>query len=143
MARKGLTVAWLAVPLCGVTTVGCVAAGSQYVEAGRAEYEASCAVCHGPEARGDGPMADLMTVPTPDLTTLALRHGGTFPFGYALETIDGRKVVRAHGSAMPIWGNRFAAQDMTQGAPREAAVERALGRLLALVMYLETLQHQP
>lgn len=35
---------------------------------GRALYEAECASCHGMEGKGDGPRADALTSPLPDLT---------------------------------------------------------------------------
>jgi mono/diheme cytochrome c family protein len=115
-------------------------AAGQYAEAGRVDYRTFCTGCHGPEGRGDGPLAPMLSVETPDLTTLALRHGGRFPFGYAMEVIDGRRVVRAHGGEMPVWGNRYTADAMAQGASPEDAVVATLGRVLALVMYLEAIQ---
>jgi len=39
--------------------------------AGAREFSISCAVCHGKEARGNGPLAKLLTVKTPDLTKLS------------------------------------------------------------------------
>jgi mono/diheme cytochrome c family protein len=75
---------------------------------GQFEYASSCASCHGPTGKGDGPMAaDLVTPPT-DLTTLAKRNGGVFPAQRVYEIIDGREAVKAHGSReMPVWGQQF------------------------------------
>ena len=121
-------------------TLATTPAWAQYAEAGRADYRVYCTGCHGAEGRGDGPLAPVLAVEMPDLTTLALRHGGRFPFGYALEVIDGRRVLRAHGGEMPIWGNRFTADAMAQGDSPEDATVATLGRVLALVTYLEAIQ---
>jgi hypothetical protein len=50
---------------------------------------------------------DLLTKPTA-LTTLSKRNAGVFPAQRVYEIIDGREVVKAHGSReMPVWGKRF------------------------------------
>lgn len=101
---------------------------------GKIIYARYCASCHGPEARGDGPTAADLRVPPPDLTTLASRSGGTFPFDAVAQAIDGRKTTRGHGSPdMPVWGEVF---ERTQGtdAPSPAT---AVGRI---TQYLWTLQ---
>ncbi|MCU0255901.1 MAG: cytochrome c [Vicinamibacterales bacterium] len=38
-------------------------------------YDAYCAVCHGPNARGNGRAARHLSVPVPDLATIAERNG--------------------------------------------------------------------
>jgi hypothetical protein len=106
------------------------------------EYQMACAMCHGDTGRGDGPLAHLLRIETPDLTQLTERAGGTFPFRNTLLLIDGRD-VRAHGGDMPIWGERYTAlayaADPDAGAP-ETPDMVARGRLLSLVSYLETIQ---
>ncbi len=47
---------------------------------GREEYQAYCATCHGEKGKGDGPMADLLTVAPADLTQLRKKNDGEFPF---------------------------------------------------------------
>lgn len=103
------------------------------VAAGRARFESSCAICHGVDARGGGPFASLLKVQPPDLTGLALQHGGTFPFSDAYRSIDGRDLPPAHGSgAMPIWGARLK---------REGGDETYVhGRLFEILLYLESAQ---
>ena len=49
---------------------------------GKQTYVHYCASCHGPDARGDGPAAIVLKTSPPDLTTLAKRHGGKFPYEY-------------------------------------------------------------
>lgn len=116
------------------------------LEAGRTEFLSACAGCHGQDARGDGPMADLMKISTPDLTKLTERAGGQFPFRNTLLLIDGRNVVRAHGGDMPIWGDRYFTQAVREGLEMTGPHmpnppdEVVLGRVLSLVSYLETVQ---
>ena len=70
-----------------------------------ADYFANyCATCHGVEAKGNGPMADLLTVPPADLTQLSARNGGEFPLDRVVRRIDGTMDVAAHGGPMPLFG---------------------------------------
>lgn len=115
-------------------------------DAGEVEYLSACAGCHGRDARGDGPLAGLMNIETPDLTRMSARAGGEFPWGDAIALIDGRSLVTAHGSDMPVWGDRYMTQAKREGAalagphPPVAPELVVRGRILSLVYYLETLQ---
>ena len=42
---------------------------------GKNEYQAKCANCHGPEGRGNGPYSDLLSMSTPNLSTLTKNNG--------------------------------------------------------------------
>jgi mono/diheme cytochrome c family protein len=76
-------------------------------EAGE-RYRRACGSCHGIGGRGDGPVASSLRVPPPDLTTLAARHGGTFPRALVVGMITGDYPVDAHGTRdMPVWSERF------------------------------------
>jgi mono/diheme cytochrome c family protein len=79
------------------------------VDPGKQEFENSCGVCHGMDAKGSGFLtASLKVVPT-DLTLLAKKNGGVFPVDSISRVIDGRTEIAAHGSRdMPIWGMRYA-----------------------------------
>jgi mono/diheme cytochrome c family protein len=72
-------------------------------------YKQYCAVCHGIDLKGHGPLAtELKTLPA-DLTTLAQRHGGKFPDEYVKDVLQNGVKYPAHGdSDMPIWGPLFA-----------------------------------
>jgi mono/diheme cytochrome c family protein len=105
---------------------------------GEHEYMVACAGCHGESAMGDGPLAGLLKTEPPDLTGLAARHGGEFPFEYTLFMIDRRNVIPVHGDDMPIWGERFKASATSQRG--ETADMVARGRILSLVYYLESIQ---
>ena len=106
---------------------------------GREEYMIACAGCHGESAKGDGPLAGLLNISTPSLTTLAQeKGGGEFPFEYTLWMIDGRNIIRAHGNEMPTWGDRYVASATSQRG--ETADMVAKGRIMSLVYYLESIQ---
>jgi mono/diheme cytochrome c family protein len=77
---------------------------AQDLAEGRAGYAAHCAVCHGTNARGDGPMASLLTIPPADLTGLSARNGGVFPMDRAIRRIDGTEDMAVHGGPMPLFG---------------------------------------
>lgn len=102
-------------------------------------YQVFCASCHGTQARGDGPVANTLTVTVPDLTQIAARNGGRFPTQRVRDTIDGQNLPRVHGTrAMPVWGWDFYAIDRPDPVRRERANE-LIGRLVA---YLESIQQQ-
>jgi mono/diheme cytochrome c family protein len=109
----------------------------EVVSGGELEYQTSCAVCHGVDARGQGIMGRHLTTQPSNLRHLAQRNGGKFPFWEVYRVIEGRGVVPGHGSReMPIWGDRFRA-DARDGKSAQA---QAAGRILSLVFYLEHIQ---
>ena len=112
------------------------------LDVGKREYAANCAGCHGPTGKGDGPNAGRGGVRPADLTTLAQRNGGWFPFAQVYEFIDGRRLVKAHGTReMPVWGLGYraeAAEYYAQAPTNAEAHVRA--RILALTEYVYRLQ---
>jgi mono/diheme cytochrome c family protein len=107
--------------------------------AGAEEYTRACASCHGLTGRGDGPLAEFMSVPVPDVTQIRAAHDGVFPMLEVIHLIDGRTGLRGHGGPMPIWGDRFAADPAT--ARGDVGTEIMVrGRILALATYLEAIQ---
>lgn len=106
---------------------------------GAALFAKHCAACHGADGRGAGPLAAELRTPPADLTRIAARAGGRFDEAAAMATIDGRRAVAAHGSRdMPVWGEVFASEFESDGAPRPQATALERSRLLA--DYLRTLQ---
>jgi mono/diheme cytochrome c family protein len=100
---------------------------------GKHVFLADCGACHGHDAKGNGPVAELLTVKPPDLTQLAKRAHGTFHFWRVYRTVDGRDMPRAHGTSdMPIWGREF----------QEPGGPGARERLLEVVFYLQSIQEQ-
>lgn len=76
---------------------------------GKKEYETSCGVCHGMDAKGSGFLTASLKVVPSDLTVLTKNNGGVFPIDRISRVIDGRTEIAAHGSRdMPIWGTRYA-----------------------------------
>jgi len=115
------------------------------VAAGKSEFVVACASCHGESGKGNGDLAKILEIETPDLTTITKRTGGgEFPFRNTLLLIDGRKNIRAHGGEMPVWGDRYVAAaralQESYDVSNEAAEMVALGRMTALVYYLESIQ---
>ena len=89
---------------------------------GPALYKAYCAVCHGTELKGDGPMANFVRTRVPDLTQIETRNGGTFPLLRVRRIISGEEILpTGHGTRdMPVWGPIFSqvAWDMDLGRVR-------------------------
>ena len=101
---------------------------------GQKMYTAYCAVCHGIYGKGDGPAAEALKVPPPDLTTLARKQGGKYPSDHVASAIQGDLHLPAHGSKeMPVWGYLF--WRMSQGHTSEVQL-----RVANLNKYIESLQ---
>ena len=84
------------------------AARGENVDAGKAEFQSSCASCHGADGKGKGPVSGQLKMPPADLTILAKTNNGVFPTNAVFETIYGSTTIAAHGTReMPIWGDRF------------------------------------
>ena len=108
-----------------------------YVPSGKLTFRLYCASCHGIDAKGQGPFASMLKVPPPDLTTLAKRHDGKFPYDYVSNILRfGPGPTILHGSAdMPTWGPIFQYLDKND----ERAVQQ---RIKNLCNYLASLQEQ-
>jgi hypothetical protein len=78
-------------------------------------YQTYCAVCHGKTADGDGPTASVLKAHVPNLTEIAKRNGGVFPFARVQKIIDGTESAGLrHGTReMPIWGRSSREWQMT------------------------------
>ena len=108
---------------------------------GHQEFRHACAVCHGLGGKGESVMTtlNLLTVRPTDLTQLSKKHQGQFPFWQVYRIIDGREEVKGHGTRdMPIWGEVFR---QPEGGKR-VDESRAIGRILALVYYLQSIQEK-
>ena len=103
---------------------------------GKQTYMQYCASCHGIDARGDGPAAFVLKTPPADLTTLAKRHDGKFPYEYVFAVLRFGTRIVSHGSSdMPIWGPIFGSMDNYD----EVAVRK---RIKDLSDYLASLQQK-
>lgn len=114
------------------------------VAAGAAEYKVACFQCHGESGKGDGPMAQFLTIKPTDLTLLAKKNNGKFPFREVFQTIDGRAGLKAHGvGPMPIWGERYTAQSsvsLIEPYKTWTAEPFVRARILELTFYLQSIQ---
>ena len=147
MERAALT--WVIIANAVIGFGGCALA--QDIDAGKIEYQSSCAACHGADGKGKGPLSAVLKSTPTDLTVLAKNNNGVFPVHAVYEVIDGRTSISSHGtSEMPIWGYRYTppqmyilkkADDYIYLPPTspEAVVH---GRILAVVDYLNRIQEK-
>ena len=77
---------------------------------GPALYKAYCAVCHGSDGKGGGPMANSLKIKAPDLTRISIRNGGKFPAKRVQHIIlSDQALAESHGPReMPVWGPLFS-----------------------------------
>ena len=114
------------------------------LKVGQAIFLVKCASCHGAEGKGDGEIADLFKVRPRSLSQLSRENGGEFPFDLVYQTLKATSKVKGHGeTAMPVWGDYFMAEEVLDDPDideRESFI--ALGRMLSVVYYIETLQEE-
>lgn len=124
----------------GLIASGAVQAQDVSVQNGNDLYRTYCWQCHGFEATGNGPMAEMLAIRTPDLTKLSVQYDGVFPTELIARMIDGRSPLLAHGGEMPIFGPVFdsdqhVALSLSDGQQMIVGV-----RLANLLSFLETIQ---
>lgn len=111
---------------------------------GKREYQSNCASCHGVSGRGDGVLRPHLDKSPSDLTVLASRNKGVFPYQRVYEFVDGRQSVALHGARdMPVWGadyNVKSAQDWQDWPYDSESYVRS--RITALVEYIYRLQQR-
>ena len=140
MVKDGVRV-WSvgSVALTGLLLCGVPVHAATPAEAGKAYYRQYCASCHGTSGKGDGPMATALKAKTPDLTQLAKKNGGKFPYMDVLDVVDGNNPMPSHGGKeMPAWGETFQA-DVGGDTMQQAAVR---GRLMLLTDYIRSIQEK-
>jgi mono/diheme cytochrome c family protein len=100
-------------------------------------YRDYCSTCHGKDGKGNGPTARWLKVAPPDLTGIAARNGGVFPFLGVQKIISGEeRAPSSHGTReMPVWGPILS----------EVSWDQDLGqvRIYNLAKYLEEIQSKP
>jgi len=84
-----------------------------------------------------GPVAAEMKVSPTDLRMLGKKYGTPLPKPKLLEFIDGREMVRAHGTAnMPVWG-----EQLVPNVPPTTNTEFfKRGTIIVILDYIGTLQ---
>ena len=142
ISNRGVIIAGLmAMTFLGIGPGKGLAQEQEVIEAGKREFQRSCATCHGVDAKGDGPSASALNVKPADLTQLSKNHGGVFLFWRTYEKISGadEAPIRGHGTReMPIWGERFR---LERGDSEEHLLG-VRGRILSLVYYLQAIQEK-
>ncbi len=113
------------------------AAADEGERTGELEFTKYCSSCHGANATGVGPVAEVLDPKPADLTRIAARREGVFPEVEIQRIIDGRDPVRAHGAKqMPVWGEIFRGEL----GPGPAGESAARGKAWLIIRYLKTIQ---
>ncbi len=103
---------------------------------GQEMFNNYCAVCHGTDAKGNGPAASALKATPTDLTGLTQKGGGKYPALHVTTVIRGEAELPAHGNKeMPVWGPLFFR--LSQG--HESEVQQ---RIANLNHYIESMQKQ-
>lgn len=111
------------------------------LELGHTDFLNYCAACHGVGGKGDGTVAEYLTLTAPDLTQLRKMNAGSFPRERIQNVIDGRAEVKVHGERdMPVWGDWFKFEAGASVAGKGATEEVVTERINALVTYIESIQ---
>ena len=109
----------------------------EVVADGKREFARNCVFCHGALGKGDGQWNDMLITKPADLTQIAKKNGGVFPFWHVYQAIDGEVAIKSHLlSPMPIWSDQFKAEEKQPGR------EPAYVRILMLTHYLESIQEK-
>jgi mono/diheme cytochrome c family protein len=104
-------------------------------KAGQEVFRSFCAVCHGADAKGNGPAAPGLKRHPPDLTQLSRKNNGKFPTEIVSSIIQGNDLVTEHGTReMPMWEDAFRAMDGAQ-----ITVQLKIRNLTA---YIESIQQR-
>lgn len=120
-----------------ISLFACRVGAAEKTDPRKSMYLQYCGACHGSEGKGDGVVSGFMTPRPTDLTQIAQKNGGQFPFYRIFRVIDGRESMRAHGDPdMPVWGGLFA-RDAGGSMEKETIVR---GKLMLITEYLESIQ---
>ncbi len=130
----------LAIFLLALTLFSRVSAAGtreKVLEEGRQDFEENCVACHGADATGRGRLGVHLVKPPKDLTTIAARNEGVYPFWRIFEIIAGEKPVEGHETfQMPQYSKRMRGDDFAPGyLPSHV-------RILELTHYLESIQQR-
>lgn len=127
---------YLAVPVLFAALTACTP--PPVADTGRADYQALCSACHGPEGKGDGIAAEGLARAPADLTQLAARNGGAFDRVAVMSHIDGYTRGDS-GQIMPDFGE-FLQGETVLIDTGDGVLTPTPARLVALADYLATLQ---
>ncbi|KZY48008.1 hypothetical protein A3731_07235 [Roseovarius sp. HI0049] len=111
-------------------------------DSGRALFAENCAACHGPAAKGSGPLATGLKTPPDDLTRIAARRNGVWPRLEIMSIVDGYTKRTNPRDDMPV------IPALTEGPlvdfdTGNGITKQVPARLVAIVTYLESIQSPP
>jgi len=136
---------------------GAAAADDPAVALGQKLYTQYCASCHGADGKGNGPEAAKLDPKPGDLTQIAKKNGGKFPFYETMLLISGRSataqdqntdlpglspgnIPKAHGDPkMPVWGEVFSREELSKGTSMDLQMQ-ATGKIMLITEYLQSIQ---
>lgn len=102
-------------------------------DSGKQMYQDYCAACHGMNGKGNGPAAQFLKTPPPDLTTIGNRYAGKSVATKVSAVLRSGTASRAHGTvAMPLWESLFSS---LHGGDQVGAL-----RIRNLSEYVESIQ---
>jgi mono/diheme cytochrome c family protein len=134
-ATVGLFVLLLSLVVVSHPAASDSAAWRENLADGKQEYEENCVSCHGADGRGKGDLGQKLFKKPTDLTTIAARNEGQFPFQRIFEIIAGDTPVAGHETMhMPEYADRMKGDNFKPG------YHQAHVRILQLTHYLESLQ---
>lgn len=109
---------------------------------GKLEFQKNCAACHGLDGKGNGPFLDFLKQTPSDLTLIASRNNGKFPFQRIYSFVEDPTGSRGHGDRdMPVWGERYSREEIEKYGPYDTKHPGVVeSRILRLVFYLATIQ---
>lgn len=135
LARGSRVPRALALGVAACVTVATAARAADHP--GKAAFDQYCASCHGTAADGTGPVAGEMKVAPPDLRKLGQKYGMPLPQPKLREFVDGREMLRAHGTSnMPVWGEQL----VHNVPPTANTTFFKRGTIIVVLDYIETLQ---
>jgi mono/diheme cytochrome c family protein len=127
----------------------------QAVALGQKLYTQYCASCHGAAGKGDGAAGAKLDPKPTDLTQIAKKNGGKFPFYETMLLISGRDpqgqdqdtdlpglagVPKAHGDPkMPVWGEVFSREELSKGTSLDLQMQTT-GKIMLITEYLQSIQ---
>lgn len=152
MKRKILVIGFLAGGLLMAGAEAAAASGTTgtplvsegiSLELGKRDFRNYCSGCHGVSGKGDGTLAEFLTLSIPDITKLSKLNSGKFPEERVTEVIDGRADVKVHGMRdMPVWGDWFNSEAISPDTDREAREMIVQDRIRSLVGYIKSIQEK-
>ncbi|MEQ8895499.1 MAG: c-type cytochrome [Roseovarius sp.] len=111
-------------------------------DTGRALFAENCAACHGPTAKGNGPLSTGLGTPAADLTRIAARRNGVWPRLEIMSIVDGYTKRTNPRDDMPVI-SALTEGPLVDFDTGNGITKQVPARLVAMVAYLESVQSPP